>query len=188
MHAEPHIESTMGVHSTMGVSRGCVCPTIRAPSVGIRVPQPARVHQPARISVPAGTLLPCARPVLPSRSRVQASAAGDAAGSAKVPVEKAASKAESALPNKTPAFKWGADMKKLGISVGIGTLLWFLPHPSGVTTKAWHLLSIFVATIVGIVTQPLPLGAVAMLGLGAAQLTKVLTFSQAFSAFASEIP
>ena len=56
------------------------------------------------------------------------------------------------------------------------------------TAQAWHLLSIFVATIVGIVTQPLPLGAVAMLGLGAAQLTKVLTFSQAFSAFSSEIP
>ena len=54
--------------------------------------------------------------------------------------------------------------------------------------QAWHLLAIFVATIVGIVTQPLPLGAVAMLGLGAAQLTKVLTFSQAFSAFSSEIP
>ena len=54
--------------------------------------------------------------------------------------------------------------------------------------QAWHLLAIFVGTIVGIVTQPLPLGAVAMIGLGAAQLTKVLTFSQAFSAFASEIP
>ena len=62
------------------------------------------------------------------------------------------------------------------------------PHRGGHAAQAWHLLAIFVATIVGIVTQPLPLGAVAMLGLGAAQLTKVLTFSQAFSAFSSEIP
>jgi len=43
-------------------------------------------------------------------------------------------------------------------------------------------------TIVGIITTPLPLGAVAVLGLGASMLTKVLTFSEAFSAFATEIP
>ena len=59
---------------------------------------------------------------------------------------------------------------------------------AGVTTQAWHLLAIFLATIVGIITQPLPLGAVAMLGLGTTMLTKVLTFGAAFSAFSSEIP
>lgn len=64
----------------------------------------------------------------------------------------------------------------------------FIPPPQGVTVQAWHLLSIFIATIVGIITQPLPLGAVAMLGLGASMLTKTLTFAQAFSAFANEIP
>ena len=40
----------------------------------------------------------------------------------------------------------------------------------------------------GIITTPLPLGAVAMLGLGGAMLTKTLTFAEAFSAFATEIP
>lgn len=40
----------------------------------------------------------------------------------------------------------------------------------------------------GIITTPLPLGAVAMLGLGGAMLTKTLTFAEAFSAFANEIP
>jgi di/tricarboxylate transporter len=80
-------------------------------------------------------------------------------------------------------------MKNLGISVTAGLVLWFYPlAPSGVSTQAWQLLSIFVATIIGIITQPLPLGAVAMLGLGAAMVTKTLTFAQAFSAFSSEIP
>ena len=87
-----------------------------------------------------------------------------------------------------PAFKWGANMKDLSISVGIAALLWFVPPPVGVSVKAWHLLSVFVGTIVGIITTPLPLGAVAMLGMGAAMLTKVLTFAEAFSAFSSEIP
>lgn len=79
-------------------------------------------------------------------------------------------------------------MKSLGICVAIGVVTWFLPAPAGVTAQAWHLLAIFLATIVGIITQPLPLGAVAVLGLGATMLTKVLTFGAAFSAFASEIP
>jgi hypothetical protein len=43
-------------------------------------------------------------------------------------------------------------------------------------------------TIVGIITTPLPLGAVAIIGLGVSMITKVLTFAEAFSAFASEIP
>lgn len=85
-------------------------------------------------------------------------------------------------------FKWGADMKNLGISVGLAVAIWFIPPPSGVTLPAWHLLAIFLGTIVGIITKPLPLGAVAMLGLGATMITKTLTFAAAFSAFSSEIP
>lgn len=86
------------------------------------------------------------------------------------------------------SFKWGANMKDLAISVGIAALLWYIPPPAGVTLKAWHLLSIFTGTIVGIILTPLPLGAVAMLGMGAAMLTKVLTFAETFSAFTNEIP
>ena len=100
----------------------------------------------------------------------------------------AAVTASPGQPAEQKSFKWGADMKNLGIAVGIATVLWFIPPPSGVTSQAWHLLAVFIGTIVGIITKPLPLGAVAMLGLGASMLTKTLTFSQAFSAFASEIP
>lgn len=97
--------------------------------------------------------------------------------------------AAGAVPAKDGgSFKWGANMKDLAICVGIATVMWFVPPPSGVTVKAWQLLSVFVGTIAGIITTPLPLGAVAMLGLGAAMLTKVLTFAEAFSAFSSEIP
>ena len=96
--------------------------------------------------------------------------------------------AKAAASGSVDEFKWGADMKNLGISVALGLAVWFCPAPNGVSAQAWHLLAIFVSTIVGIITQPLPLGAVAMLGLGAAMVTKTLTFAQAFSAFASEIP
>lgn len=84
-------------------------------------------------------------------------------------------------------IKWGADLKKLGICVAIGAALWVSPAPAGVSSQAWHLLAVFLSTICGIITTPMPLGAVAMMGLAAAQLTGVLTFAQAFSAFASEV-
>ena len=96
--------------------------------------------------------------------------------------------ATAAAPAPKGGFKWGANMRDLGIAVAIATTIWFLPPPVGVTTQAWHLLAVFVGTIVSIITTPLPLGAVAFLGLGAAMLTKTLTFAQAFSAFSTEIP
>lgn len=105
-----------------------------------------------------------------------------------VTAQAAAGGAGATPAKEAPAFKWGANMRDLFIAIGIAVALWFIPPPAGVSAKAWHLLAVFVGTIVGIITTPLPLGAVAVLGLGAAMATKVLTFAEAFSAFASEIP
>ncbi|XP_050368050.1 dicarboxylate transporter 1, chloroplastic [Argentina anserina] len=101
-------------------------------------------------------------------------------------VKAAATGGSSVAPAKQP---WqGAAMKPLIASIATGVILWFVPTPAGVTKNAWQLLAIFLATIVGIITQPLPLGAVALLGLGASVLTKTLTFAAAFSAFGDPIP
>uniref|UniRef100_A0A7N0RHS2 Uncharacterized protein n=1 Tax=Kalanchoe fedtschenkoi TaxID=63787 RepID=A0A7N0RHS2_KALFE len=92
-------------------------------------------------------------------------------------------------PAAPPAEPWkGAAMKPLLASIATGVILWFVPVPAGVTKNAWQLLAIFLATIVGIITQPLPLGAVALMGLGASVLTKTLSFAAAFSAFGDPIP
>ena len=106
----------------------------------------------------------------------------------RVSASSAAAVSSSPEAPSEPPFKWGANMKNLGICVAVATIVWFVPPPEGVALQAWRLLAIFLGTIVGIITQPLPLGAVAMLGLGATMLTKILTFPAAFSAFASEIP
>ncbi|KAJ7299206.1 hypothetical protein O6H91_18G023900 [Diphasiastrum complanatum] len=82
----------------------------------------------------------------------------------------------------------GAALKPLAASIATGVIIWLLPAPAGVTKNAWQLLAVFLATIVGIITQPLPLGAVALMGLGASVLTKTLPFSGAFSAFGDPIP
>ncbi len=77
----------------------------------------------------------------------------------------------------------GAKPFPLVIALLVGGVIWLLPPPSGVDSKAWHLLAIFVATIVGLVGKPLPMGAVAMLGITATVLTKTLTIGQAISGF-----
>ncbi|KAF8398371.1 hypothetical protein HHK36_017298 [Tetracentron sinense] len=96
------------------------------------------------------------------------------------------SSSSAIVPSSEP---WqGASLKPLMASIATGVILWFVPIPAGVTKNAWQLLAIFLATIVGIITQPLPLGAVALMGLGACVLTKTLTFAAAFSAFGDPIP
>ncbi|KAI7733082.1 hypothetical protein M8C21_033487 [Ambrosia artemisiifolia] len=74
-------------------------------------------------------------------------------------------------PSPAPVPWQGAAIKPLIASIATGIILWFVPVPN-----------------VGIITQPLPLGAVALLGLGACVLTKTLTFAAAFSAFGDPIP
>jgi divalent anion:Na+ symporter, DASS family len=49
--------------------------------------------------------------------------------------------------------------------------------------KAWHLLTIFVATIVGIIVKPLPMDAVALFGVTATAVTGTLTIAEALSGF-----
>ncbi len=65
----------------------------------------------------------------------------------------------------------------------VGLVIWFLPPPQGVEVQAWRLLAIFVATIVGIIAKPLPMGAVAMLGMSATALTGTLTIKESLSGF-----
>lgn len=69
------------------------------------------------------------------------------------------------------------------ITLAVGLIIWFVPSPEGVDVAAWHLLAIFVATIVGIILKPLPMGAVAMIGIMATALTGTLSITEALSGF-----
>ena len=73
------------------------------------------------------------------------------------------------------------------LTVLVGIVLWFIPEPEGVDARAWHLLAIFVATIVGIISKPLPMGAVAMLGITVTALTGTLTIGQSLSGFGNSV-
>ena len=69
------------------------------------------------------------------------------------------------------------------VTILIAVIIWFLPPPAGVAVKAWHLLAIFAATIVGLILQPLPMGAVVIIGTTATALTGTLSPADALKGF-----
>lgn len=58
--------------------------------------------------------------------------------------------------------------------IAVGAAIWFCPHPQAVSAQAWHLFAIVVATILGLILQPIPIGAIAFIGVTVAVLSKVL--------------
>lgn len=69
------------------------------------------------------------------------------------------------------------------LTVLIGVLIWLLPRPEGVTEQGWNIFAIFIATILGIILKPLPMGSIALISLTVSTITNVLTFEEAFSGF-----
>jgi divalent anion:Na+ symporter, DASS family len=73
------------------------------------------------------------------------------------------------------------------LTVLLGVMIWNSPIPNNVSTQSWHLFAIFIATILGIIIKPLPMGAMALLGLTVSIITKTLTFNEAFSGFSNHV-
>jgi DASS family divalent anion:Na+ symporter len=91
-------------------------------------------------------------------------------------VEKAAQQGPTLQP---------ASLLRLAIPLVVGLAIWFLPAPEGVAADAWHLFAIFVATIVGVIAKPLPMGAVTIIGVVATIVTGVLEPADALSGFSN---
>ncbi|KXU83407.1 anion permease [Paraburkholderia monticola] len=82
-------------------------------------------------------------------------------------------------PPTTPKPSVGlpASLWKYLVPVAIGVALWFVPAPAGLQMKAWHVFAVFVATIAGIMTAPLPMSAVALIGSTVGVLVGVISFA-----------
>ena len=87
---------------------------------------------------------------------------------------------------KTPVLA-PARLVPLIIVVAVGVIMWFIPPPEGVKQEAWHLLAIFVATVVGFIAKPLPMGAVAIIGIMMTALTGTLGIGDALSGFGNTV-
>lgn len=85
----------------------------------------------------------------------------------------------------TPLILNPRQLGAIAIPVLVGGIIWLLPVPSGVTPQAWQLLAVFVATVVGIVVRPLPIGLLSLIALLILIATNTLTLEQGLSGFGS---
>lgn len=74
-------------------------------------------------------------------------------------------------------------LRNLLITVIITCIIWFIPIPTGIKEQAWHLFAIFAGTIIGFILQPLPIGAIAFIGVTAATLSGSINTATAVSGF-----
>ncbi|MXY24383.1 MAG: anion permease [Acidobacteria bacterium] len=79
------------------------------------------------------------------------------------------------------------DATRLALVALVGALLWLIPVPEGVQPRAWQLLAIFVATMVGIVMRPMPMGALAFVSVSFAVLSGTLTIGEATAGFGNTV-
>src|SRR5262245_60415850 len=95
------------------------------------------------------------------------------------------------IQKETPVFantsSDDVSWKHLAVVALIGAGIWFIPVPTGVDQRAWHLLAIFVSTILGLIIKPLPMAAVAVLGITATAVTGTLSIDEALSGFGNRV-
>ena len=71
------------------------------------------------------------------------------------------------------------------ITILVGALIWFVPAPAEIKPQAWHLLAIFVSTVLGFILQPLPIGSIAFISTTFTALTGTLKPAEALSGFSN---
>jgi DASS family divalent anion:Na+ symporter len=76
---------------------------------------------------------------------------------------------------------------KFAIPIAIGIMLWLVPVPEGLKPEAWRMFAIFVATIAGIITAPLPMAAVSIIGATVAALTDVVDWGAIVKATGTDL-
>lgn len=78
------------------------------------------------------------------------------------------------------AVRWA-----LVLGTGIGVRL--APVPAGIESNAWSLFAIFAATMVGLIVQPVPGGAIVLLGVAATAIFNVLPPGTALQGYADPV-
>jgi len=69
----------------------------------------------------------------------------------------------------------------------IGILIWFAPHSESIPIKAWHMLAIFIGTIIGVILKPFSMGALSIIAIAITTLSGTLTLDETLAGFQSSI-
>lgn len=80
----------------------------------------------------------------------------------------------------TRTFRWS-------VVLGSGLLVLIAPTPAGITPQSWRLVAVFVATMVGLMVQPLPGGAMVLLGVATLAATNIVPIEQALAGYGDPV-
>ena len=95
-----------------------------------------------------------------------------------------------ATPARATAAAAAARSRHLGrwaVVIGVGVAVALLPRPAGIGPGAWNLLAIFLATVVGLTLQPVPGGAIVLLGVTASILLGTQPITKALAGYGDPI-
>ncbi|MCP3967929.1 MAG: anion permease [Lentisphaerae bacterium] len=71
-------------------------------------------------------------------------------------------------------FNFGFKPLQLVISVLAPAIMWMMPVPHGLEIHGWHLLAIFIGTILAIITEAVPMGVAAMTAIAVTAVSGIL--------------
>lgn len=87
-------------------------------------------------------------------------------------------------PRRTTIGQPGRAWIRGAAVLATGLILWVIPPPAGLEPASMHLIAIFVATILGLILQPLPQGAVVLLAVAITSFSGTLPIRDTLSGFA----
>lgn len=79
------------------------------------------------------------------------------------------------------------NMLKLSLIFLLGGVAWFYPISNELSPESWHLFVIFLCTMIGIVINPMPISAVALLGASSCIVLGVLPTKQVLNGFGESV-
>ncbi len=82
---------------------------------------------------------------------------------------------------------WHTTLARWIVPPIVGLAIFLIPAPAAVEPQGWTLLAVFVATIVAIIAKPLPMGAIAVIGLTTATVLEVFPIGDALSGFSNTV-
>jgi divalent anion:Na+ symporter, DASS family len=82
---------------------------------------------------------------------------------------------------------WRTSLLRWAIVFAVAGGILLIPVPEGITKTSWRLLAIFAATITGSIVQPIPGGAMVLVGVTAVALTGAMPVRDAFAGYADPI-
>lgn len=87
------------------------------------------------------------------------------------------------------ALLLGGNIKllKLFLIVTLCLFLWFGVQPTDLSSDAWHLLTIFICTIIAMISKILPTGSLAIIAITACTATNTITLENSIAGFSSKI-